>query len=279
MKDFSFFGVNEHNKIVHDTDLNLEEIQIQGYTIIHDVLTPEELKFIRKKLDEIYQVQVADFGDESQLEIINDSNNVRAPLIYDDVFLTSVAANRKVLDVVEKVLGNYFILMLQNGVINMPLQANKPNAWAYHRDLNYQHFTSSRPLSVSALFCIDDFSEKTGGTYILPHTQRFEKCPSEEYVSKHEQVVTAPAGSVIVFDSMMYHRSGKNTSTNVRRGINNMYVLPFIKQQISFPMALKGKYAEDPSLGRLLGYDCESDSDVYSFRKKRIDRINKTKGE
>jgi ectoine hydroxylase-related dioxygenase (phytanoyl-CoA dioxygenase family) len=273
MKDFSFFGVNEYTTVANPLDRHVEELQIQGYTILRDVLNDSELSVMRERIDEIYQEQVAEFGSELALERIHDSNNARCLLAYDRIFLDQVAANKMVLDVVAGVLGKYFILMLQNGVINMPQQPNRPNAWAYHRDLNYQHFTTSRPISISALYCIDDFSEVTGGTYILPHTQNFEKCPSEEYVTNHEQVVTAKAGSVIIFNSMMYHRSGKNSSPNIRRGINNMYVLPFIKQQISIPAILKGKYADDPFYNRFLGYESEPDQDVYTFRKKRIDRL------
>ena len=273
MNDFSLFGVREVNQAQTILEQNAEEIKIQGFTVLSNVLTTEQLDVLRTRIDEIYEIQITEVGDETLLEKISDSNNARCLLAYDEIFLNKIAANEKVLEVVRKMLGDNFILMLQNGVINKPVVDHKANAWAYHRDLNYQHFTSSRPLSISALFCIDDFFEITGGTYVLPFTHKFEECPSEKYIQKHETVITAEAGSVIIFDSMMYHRSGKNSSGNIRRGINNMYVQPFIKQQISLPGILKGKYKEDGFLSRFLGYESESDSDVTSFRKKRISRI------
>lgn len=276
MKEFSLFGVKEVNVITTPVEKNIEEIQLKGYSIIPGILNEKELEIIRKKIDEIYEIQVKEVGDEKLLEKIGDSNNARCPLIYDEIFLTHVAANEKVLDIVKGMLGEYFILMLQNAVINKPVTEKKGNVWAYHRDLNYQHFISSRPLSISALFCIDNFSEVTGGTYVLPYTQKFEKCPSVEYIQEHEVVVNAMAGSVIIFDSMMFHRAGLNSSGNLRRAINNMYTVPFIKQQISLPAALKGKYKEDPFYNRFLGYDCESDESVLAFRQKRISRIQTT---
>ncbi len=273
MNEFSLFGVKELHVVASEIDRRVEELRIQGYTVISNVLRDDELVSIRKKIDEIYQLQVQEMNGEENLERINDSNNARCLLAYDDIFLTRVAGNPLVLEVVKAVLGEYFILMLQNGVVNMPLQAKKPNAWAYHRDLNYQHFTSSRPLSISALFCIDDFSEETGGTYVLPFTHKFESCPSVEYIKQHETAMSAKAGSVIVFDSMMYHRSGKNSSPNVRRAINNMYVLPFMKQQINIPAMLNGKFSDNPHWAQFLGYDSESDLSVKKFRQKRLDRI------
>jgi ectoine hydroxylase-related dioxygenase (phytanoyl-CoA dioxygenase family) len=270
--NFTIFGVNEINKVNSDLDLHLENIAIRGYTIIKDVLNQEELTFARNTLDRLYKVQINEVGNEELLSQINDTNNVRAPLVYEDFFLHKVAANEKVLDLVKGILGDYFILMLQNGVFNMPYIGNKPNAYAHHRDLNYQHFVSSRPLAISALFCIDDFNSNTGGTIVIPYTHKFERCPSLEYISENEIQITSKPGSVIVFDSMMYHRSGTNTSNIIRRGINNMYVAPFIKQQISFPKMLNGRFSENEFLAKFLGYESETDNDVKSFRLKRINR-------
>lgn len=275
MNEFSLYGVKEMNTSTTSIERHAEELTIQGYTVVADVLAEEELQIMRNKIDEIYQIQIKEIGSEGLMEKIGDSNNVRCLLAYDEIFLRRVSANEKVLEIIKQMLGDYFILMLQNGVVNRPELKAKSNVWAYHRDLNYQHFTSSRPMSISALFCIDDFSEVTGGTYVLPFTHKFEKCPSTEYIVKHETVMTARAGSVIIFDSMMYHRSGKNTSQNVRRAINNMYVLPFIKQQISLPAMLNGKYKDDPFLKQFLGYESESDTDVTSFRNKRLARLQK----
>ena len=35
---------------------------------------------------------------------------------------------------------------------------------AFHRDLPYQHFTSSRPIAINALFCADEFTNENGAT-------------------------------------------------------------------------------------------------------------------
>jgi ectoine hydroxylase-related dioxygenase (phytanoyl-CoA dioxygenase family) len=163
--------------------------------------------------------------------------------------------------------------MLQNGVINVPVTGDEQNAGYWHRDLNYQHFVSTRPVSMSALFCVDDFSEETGGTRVLPTSHKSESFPSEEFVLKHEIGIDAPAGSAIVFDSMLYHRGGHNRSSVVRRAINHMYTIPFIKQQISLPKILKGRFSDDPFLSKFLGYESEPNESVVDFRVRRLERV------
>lgn len=69
---------------------------------------------------------------------------------------------------------------------------------------------------------------------------------------------------------MLFHRAGVNGSTGTRRGINHLYTLPFIKQQVSLPHALGPKYESDPFLAKFLGYESETAADVKSWRNKKL---------
>jgi ectoine hydroxylase-related dioxygenase (phytanoyl-CoA dioxygenase family) len=160
--------------------------------------------------------------------------------------------------------------MQQNGVINPPRQ---PHAQvAYHRDLPYQHFVSSRPLAISALFCIDPFRPETGATTVLPASHRVEAFPSDEVASLLDTPLSAEPGSFIVFDSMLFHRAGPNRSDRPRRAVNHVFSIPIIAQQISIPDALKGRHAGDPALARLLGYETDPPSSVLEWRERRLAR-------
>ena len=69
---------------------------------------------------------------------------------------------------------------------------------------------------------------------------------------------------------MTYHRGGVNRSNGLRRGVNHLFGLPFIKQHISFPQSLRGKYRDDPSLSKFLGYDTEAAESVFSGEQNRL---------
>src|SRR3954471_13584870 len=179
--DIPAFGVKEFHDATTAADKAVEDVTLIGFTIVGNVLTDSQLQSIRTKLDAIYERQTAEVGGEENLHQINDAFTVRCPLAYDDDFL-DVATQPRVLSIVQKLLGDYFTLMLQNGILNFPAKGTQQNAGAWHRDLNYQHFTSSRPLSISALFCIEPFSSETGGTQVLPASHKTEKFPSPDYV-------------------------------------------------------------------------------------------------
>jgi ectoine hydroxylase-related dioxygenase (phytanoyl-CoA dioxygenase family) len=267
---FTSYGVKDATELTSDFDRHREEIVINGFTVVPNVIEDSKLDEARQKIDEVYAAQAAEMGGEEILRKINDALVARCLLAYDDYFL-GFATNAKIHRVVASLLGDYFVLLQQNAVINAPTGKHFQSAW--HRDMAYQHFVSSRPLSLSALYCIDDFSEVTGGTYLLPGSHRTESFPSREFVTAHETTVNAKAGSALVFDAMTYHRGGFNRSSGLRRGVNHVFGLPFIKQQISFPKSLGGKYKDDPVLSKLFGYESDAAESVLEWRTRRLQAL------
>jgi ectoine hydroxylase-related dioxygenase (phytanoyl-CoA dioxygenase family) len=265
------FGVKEFSRPASELERHAENIERAGYTILAEVLSPDELTQAREGIERIYQTQIDEIGGQEHLAAIGDTYTAMCLLAYDEFFL-GLATKPRVLAIVERFLGDYYTLMLQNGIINVPEVGDDQTAGYWHRDLGYQHFSSSRPLGITALYCIDDFNLETGGTHVLPGSHRAETFPSEGFVDSQQARIEAPAGSAIVFDSMLYHRGGHNRSSRVRRGINNIYTLPLIKQQISFPKILNGRYSDDAFLSKLLGYESETDPNVLEFRRRRLNR-------
>jgi ectoine hydroxylase-related dioxygenase (phytanoyl-CoA dioxygenase family) len=262
------YGGHKQSVAESSIDKNSEELAILGYTVVENVFAKKELKLIRDKLDALLTAQENETGKE-KLKAIHELNLVRCPLAYDDYFL-KIAMEDIVLNIIRKCLGNYFVLHLQNGILNMPNEEHHQSSW--HRDLPYQDFIISKPIAISALCCIDDFSAETGGTFVVPFSHRLEQMPSEGYISKHAVQIQAKAGSVLIFDSMLFHKAGYNTSGKVRRGINHVYVAGILKQQINLPELLKGKYREDNFLSMFLGYDSETPKSVSEWRKNKTEK-------
>jgi ectoine hydroxylase-related dioxygenase (phytanoyl-CoA dioxygenase family) len=260
-------GVSEFRRNEDAVDALVEEIREVGFAVVEGVLTEEQLAEMRRRIDEVYDQQVEEVGGLERLALINDLDVARGLLAYDDMFV-EMAAMPQVIEVVQRFLGEYIVLSSQNGIINRPSDELFQVTW--HRDLQYRHFTSSRPLAMSALFAIDEFSAETGGTHFLPGSHRSEKFPSPEYVERHQVVAKAPAGSVVIFDAMAYHRAGANTSGRVRRAVNHIYGVPNIQQQISLPSALGGRFEDDPRLRRLLGYEAPPAASTLDWRERKL---------
>lgn len=264
------YGVVEREAAADDVGRHAERVRLVGYTVVPGGFTPAEMQEFATRLDAVMARQVAESGGVDALAAIGDAFTARCPLVYDDAFLR-LATHPGVLALGRRLLGDYIVLMQQNGVVNPPREAH--TQVAYHRDLPYQHFVSSRPLAVSALFCIDPFRVETGATVVLPSSHRVETFPSAEVSRELETPVEADPGSFIVFDSMLFHRAGNNRSDRPRRGVNQVFAVPIIAQQISIPAALGGRHADDPALARLLGYEAAPPGSVREWRERRRRRV------
>jgi ectoine hydroxylase-related dioxygenase (phytanoyl-CoA dioxygenase family) len=263
------YGILNLKNVESSQDLHLEEFYNLGYTVIENIIPESEILELTLELDKIYQIQIEEIGIEN-LKKINEENLVRAPLAYSDLFI-KLASRRDLTHYIDKILGKFYILHLQNGVINMPSKEHHQSSW--HRDLPYQNWTSSEPLACNIFYCLDDFNHETGGTFFLPFSHRFEYAPSIEYMENHSIQINAKAGSAVLFNSMVFHKAGYNNSEKkIRRGINNQYTKPIISQQINLPAFLQGKYSEDDYLSMLLGYDSVITESVKEYRQIRVDK-------
>lgn len=262
------YGITERAVAADDLALHVERIQVTGFTVVPGGFTASALDECASRLDAVLAAQVAECGAD-RLQAIGDALTARCPLAYDETFLR-LAAHEVVLTIVRRLVGDYVVLMQQNGVINAPRQGHTQTA--YHRDLPYQHFVSSRPLAVSALFCLDPFRVETGATTVLRGSHRLETFPSDQLAAELDTPVVAERGDFIVFDSMLFHRAGINRSERVRRAVNHVYTIPLIAQQISLPQALGDRYRHDPALARLLGYESSPAASVLDWRQRRLSR-------
>jgi ectoine hydroxylase-related dioxygenase (phytanoyl-CoA dioxygenase family) len=78
--------------------------------------------------------------------------------------------------------------------------------------------------------------------------------------------VEAKAGSLLFFDSRLYHRAGQNRSARPRRALNFQYTRPFIKQQIDLTALFSGRVERESELGRALGMWAVPPKSVEEFR-------------
>lgn len=256
-----------HQVIAHDRlDRQVEELRSAGFTTVDSGLTPSQLRTLRERMEQIYRAQVDEAGGEDVLRRCQDLDVARCPLVSDDAFV-AVAANVNLMALVKRLLGENFVLLQQNGLFNRPAAQHYQTHW--HRDLSYQHWTSSEPIAINALLTLDDFTLANGATHVLPASHLRTEFPSDAYVARFEQPIEAPAGSFLVLDAMLYHRAGRNTTRGQRRAVNHLIGRPFMAQQFDLPAMLPAHHADDPFLNKYLGYRWAPSRSVAAWRAQR----------
>lgn len=257
------YGVIEQTASETDIAYACESIRQLGYAVIDGGYDAGWLGSLSDAFERARQRHASEHGGQEALKALDEHNTIRLPLAYEPQFL-ELATNKTILDICKRLITGYCILNQQNGVINPP-HAERYNQGAWHRDLPYQHFVSSRPLAINALFCLDAFTIENGATQVSPASHRLEALPSDRFLASEAVTVIAPAGSFIILDCMMFHTGSVNTTDRPRRAVNHVYTIPLLRQQIDLPAALGENFTTDGELRKLLGYDVGTPRSVTEY--------------
>ena len=269
MEQLNYFGEHVIKTSRNDLEGCVEQIKIQGYTILNNVLSEQQANFYAALLDKVYATQCEEVGGEGNLTKTGELGVARNLVDYKREF-SDLISHADVLSILIKLMGNYFTLMYQSGIINTPHVKKYPSNW--HRDLIHQNFTSSKPLAVTVIFCIDDFTLENGGTVLIPFSHKLESVPSAAYLESNQLKTVAKKGSILIADSMLLHKTGDNISNAIRRAIVNVYALPFINQPFYFAhKTIEGIPAEQQGLMyKLLGFMTRPQPSLVDYRKNRL---------
>jgi hypothetical protein len=146
-----------------------------------------------------------------------------------------------------------YILNTYGGVLNLPNDASY--VARVHRD--QRTFSGDLHLMAQILIMLDDFTEANGATYLLTGSHRSAERPPDELFFLDAVRAVGAAGSILMFDSNLWHAAGINRTDRPRRALTLAFTRPFMKQQLDYPRALGYDRGEtfSPALRQLLGYN------------------------
>ena len=113
------------------------------------------------------------------------------------------------------------------------------------------------PLAVQNAWIIDDFTVDNGATHVVPKSHLSRKKPGWGYDDiENEIVLSAPAGSLAMWTSHTWHKSGENITNTPRRAILGYYIRSWIRPWSDFTRVLSPEQAKQysPTARYLLGY-------------------------
>jgi ectoine hydroxylase-related dioxygenase (phytanoyl-CoA dioxygenase family) len=259
------YGVLLREQAATELDEVAEQVSRLGYALLDSGLAPDELAHLSEAFDRTRRQYLDNWG-EARLRSANEFHTIRALLTHGDPVFVSLASNARLMAVLAKLIAGKFVLNQQNGVINPPGEGYNQGAW--HRDLPYQHFVSSSPLAINALFCIDDFTLENGSTFVLPATHKTASFPSDAYIQRNALQLQAKAGQYLLLDCMMFHSGGFNRTDKERRAVNHVYTIPYFKQQIKLAGLLK-HHSLSPRQQELFGFSYQEPTSIEQYLSDR----------
>lgn len=215
----------------------LTDLRLLGCAVVEGVLEPA---LIARTREAMYRTQTAiraEIGD-IRLAQAGELGVLRLMMRHDPVFFDYLALP-PMLAVIDATLGPTAIMHLQNGFILPSLLPDETPVVAqnsFHMD--FPRHLDGYLASINAFFALDEFNEIAGATRIVPGSHQRPEPPSRTAMLARAVPVNCPTGSMILFDSTLWHAAGQNGSGKDRLAINHQFTRAFLKQQMDYCRAL-----------------------------------------
>jgi ectoine hydroxylase-related dioxygenase (phytanoyl-CoA dioxygenase family) len=218
-----------------------ERLDRDGYAPLYGVLTAAQVSRMRARLAEMMAAE----GDRAGLEVHQEAGTDRlADLVNKDPVFEVCFTHPAVLACVAHVLGDFELSSLNS-------RAALPGRG--HQALHAEGApVGSGPYQVcNSIWLLDDFTEDNGATRVVPGSHRRvvsvrDTMPDPAAAHPGEVKFTAPAGTVVVFNSHLWHGGTLNRTGSQRRALHSYFTRRGNAQQLN-----QRKYIRPETLARL----------------------------
>lgn len=219
------------------TKQEIEFLDTYGYLDLGQLLNDEQVNQVNDRIDELMQLEGENAGSElSASKYIRHPKEEGADRLADlvnkgsifDVFYT----HPRVLAGIEAVLGQEYKLSSLN------YRAAKPGKGLQKLHVDWKNTVVNGQYKVcNSIWLFDDFTPDNGSTRIVPKSHKSLRLPDEVMADsndKHPEEIRiiAPAGSVFIFNSHVWHGGTTNQTDRVRRSIHSYFCTREQPQQI-----------------------------------------------
>jgi ectoine hydroxylase-related dioxygenase (phytanoyl-CoA dioxygenase family) len=233
----------------------LEALRCAGYAIVEDVLDSYFLEATRTALHKVQADIISEIGAE-RLEQAGELGVLRFMMRYDSHFFKFLEIP-EVLKIVDQTVSETSILHLQNGFIlpSFPVDRS-PQVFQNQFHMDFRRVLNGYIASINTFFAIDEFTADNGATLVVPGSHQKLEPPDPDYLKENAIAAVCPAGSMLVFDSTLWHAAGINTSGRDRLAINQQFTRSYFKQQVDYVRSLNHEVltSQTERTQQLLGY-------------------------
>lgn len=240
------------------TDAQRIAFETNGFLVIENALTPDELREVRAAADRVEQVWRADPAlpgiRKPELE------EVIAPINYDDTLLR-LLWHPRVFPIVREIVGDD-VSMIDNSYYITPPRTPRTHA-DWHHDVGLPGVY--HPLSVmmvKVFWLLTDVNANSGGTAMIPGSHRLPMDFRFPEVADPKQMpgavqMTGKAGTAYLFNGRVYHCAVNNESDQPRKVLIYNYGHVWMKvwqgYEPSPRLIAEAKASGDPVRLQLLG--------------------------
>jgi ectoine hydroxylase-related dioxygenase (phytanoyl-CoA dioxygenase family) len=224
----------------------LASIDRDGYAVVPDMLTPDEI--VRAK-DDLDRVLVGTPAGRNAFE--GTATRRIYALFAKTRVMDGPATNPLVLAVLDGLLGHCQL----SGPTGIQIGPGEQAQILHYDDAIYPVRRPHAEIVVNTMWPLDDFTEANGATRIVPGSHRWtDECPTAETKTIAAEMA---AGSVLFYLGSLWHGGGANRTDQPRLGVALEYAASWVRPQENHILAVPAETVRTlpPRLQELLGYN------------------------
>ncbi len=217
----------------------LEDLRMNGFCVIDNVIPDKQCAAIRDSVSATVEREHVNYLPPAGVRFV-------PSIINHDQSFAHHLADKRLLGVVRAVLGEHPRISFTSAIINMPGNARgKWHAdWPFNQN-NAGHVAAPYPdalFHITTLWMLSPFDAENGGTLVVPGSHRASTNPTSpsclhdaEAPYPTELHAGGAAGSVLVFDSRLWHATAPNRSNTSRVALAVRYAPWWLNVEILRP--------------------------------------------
>lgn len=156
-----------------------------------------------------------------------------------------------------------YILNSYGGVINQ--RDSRAYVHAVHRDIRFS--SDAKRFMLNLLVMLDDFTLTNGATHLLSGSQTLTDRPDPQEFLEQSARATGERGSVLLFDSRLWHATGMSQVDTPRRALTLTFTSPFFKQQLDYPRLIGYEVVAglSPFLRQVIGFNARVPASLEEY--------------
>ena len=202
-----------------------------GYVVFQNLIPPAEVAALKAALLDVEERHGFGYARTSfeGLKTVRINN-----LLALDERFWAVPLQPVILALAEALLDRELLLSSLCSLTLGPGQTEQP----LHEDTQQLALPRPRPpLAVNAIWALSDFTTENGATHLVPGSHRFDHSPPYG-ADIATTAATMPAGSVMLFDSALWHKGGANTTNERRYALSCYYCVGWMRQQENLQLGI-----------------------------------------
>lgn len=211
------------------TQQEKDQLDHEGFLSLSGILTPDQLASLRARVDELLWAE----GDQAGTEFHQEAGTERlSDLVNKGPVFDVCFTHPRVLAGIAQVLAADFKLSSLNYRAALPGQGHQ----ALHTDWS-EPVTAGHFRVCNSIWLLDDFTAENGPTRVVPGSHQRGTLPKDEMrdpAAPHPNEVTllAPAGTVVIFNSHLWHGGTLNRTAARRRALHAYFCHRTERQQL-----------------------------------------------